>query len=207
MVLGPSFDIPPVGVESGVLVGPYRIINAFFVAAIGTTPAASFPLKRVAKNQTELKNSADADGLISVPTATFIASELGGAFSILSVRFRVPSGLVATTGNALKVATAVNVTNGPVSTAAASSTYAEQRVASTLAFVNDGTAVGDLGAKTSNQTFSLFSQTAPATNTAGGNVSVASGWKYVPVIITIAATNPNVLPELTEIPGLNARFE
>lgn len=208
MVLGPSFDIPPLNIESGGLVGPYRIISGLFVASIDTTGGTVFPLKRPAKNQYELKYVAGADGLIAVPTATLVAADLGTNYSLLSIRYRIPTGLVATNGNALKVATAVNVSAASqVSTAAASTTYAAQRVAATLPFVNDGTAVGDLGAKNGNVTLSLYSQTATGTNTTGSSVAAASGIVYVPVIVTVAATNPNVLPEIGEIPGLAGRFE
>lgn len=203
------YDYPPLSLESGDYFGPWKIINALFVASIDTTGGTSFPLKRLAQNQYDLKNVAGSDGLITV-SPTFDISEIGATqFNVLGIAFKIPTGLTATNTNKLKVSTAI-ATAGPISAEAASTTFAAETVRSEMAFVNDGTAVSSGvvgGTFTSDQTFTLFSATT-AGGVLGSTIASASGIKYVPVVITIATKAlPVILPELTEIPGLNGRLE
>ncbi|MGA1281199.1 MAG: hypothetical protein ACO3YZ_06525 [Candidatus Nanopelagicaceae bacterium] len=187
--------------EGGYLVGGRRIVDRLFFAEITSTGGTTFGLLNpVASGKTR---RATASGLQPASSPTIDHSETGD-FQVLSYQFRVPaatdfSALVATNGNRLKVASAVTVTtaNGAAaSSVAASTTFAQQSVQSTLPF---GGAQTDFAVKTGDVTISLFSEN--GSNAAGSTISAASATIYIPVVVTVAFLDVNLCPQTSEVSG------
>jgi len=207
MALYNDFDLAPGNLEKGYRIGNTRIMDLLFVACINGTAATSFALQAPARNQTELKYTADANGMVAISGATLKLADLGGVqFNILGIQFKVPAGLTATNGDKLRVSTAAATDSGSTAVAA-NTTYAAQTIVTEMAYVNNGSALsGNVGASfTADQTLKLYSVTPGSPDVLGNAVSSASGVKCIPVIITVAAKMPSILPDY--IPGTNARIE
>ncbi|UBF29846.1 hypothetical protein K9N68_37180 (plasmid) [Kovacikia minuta CCNUW1] len=185
-----QIDYPGFGVMS----------EAIGVCDITPTPATVFDVKF----RSGQVDKADSVGLV-IPTGSIIHF----------MGFKIPTGLIATNGDRLKLATAVGATgtqafNADGSTAyvasavAASNTFASTPTTEDRIFKVDPYITATVAATNADLTFKLFNDN--GTTGAGSGVSVASGTKQIAVVMRWLPPNSfNCIPSLDQIQQYPAR--
>lgn len=167
--------------RAGAGLGSFRLANFIGYVEVTTTGAKEFPVYILPQRTLEQTEA---------PVPLVLTTAELGDFCITGVQYRIPAGLVATTGDKLRLTAGSRATAGATSAAAASSTFATAVVSAYADFINDGTFSSTiLGKHTSDVTPKLYSVTPAVGQTPeadGANISVATGVKRIPVVISIA---------------------
>lgn len=168
--------------------------DAIAVAEITTTSQTILNLKY----RSGQADRSDTSGAITVPSGS----------QILGMGMRIPSGIVATNGDRLKLATAVGATGTQVFNNSSSTAYVASSVAASTTFAEETVRFWESllgtnsGVKTNaDASFKVYNDN--GTTGAGSGVSVASGVALVVVRILYQA--PPTIPLLERVAGRPAR--